>query len=199
MYPFALRGEYVEPIQFEELEHMLTSAGALVGAAECHGNLCGILCGGRTPESSRWVEHTLGAQPAGETPECEAELEQLSHQMRRILDHEELSFEPLLPAGNSRLEHRVEALAQWCQGFLAGLGEARVSQLEELPDDSREVIRDMVEITRAGLEVDGHGDEQEAAYAEIVEYVRVGVLLLLEDLNPLSPTQPVVDPGAQLH
>jgi len=55
----------------------------------------------------------------------------------------------------------------------------------------------MIEISRAGHDVDDTGVEEsddnddEVAYMEIEEYVRMGVLLVYEELQPLQSTQTI--------
>jgi uncharacterized protein YgfB (UPF0149 family) len=67
-----------------------------------------------------------------------------------------------------------------------------------LPGEVGEVVRDLTEISR--VEVDG-GDTEESnenAYAELVEFVRVGVQLLFDELGALrdAPKEPT---GAPFH
>lgn len=192
----------MQATDFEQLELALARAGAVMGAAECHGTLCGMYCVGQTPDSAHLTRRALGegdvAEVSGEA--CRQALDDLSAQTGEILEHAGLEFEPLLPHDAHDLQARVEALGAWCQGFLAGLGEGGSGLLEKLPEDSREVVGDLVEISRAGLEVeDSELEEQETAYAEIVEYVRVGVLLLLEDLNPRESGGPPPEAPPGLH
>ncbi len=192
----------MQATDFEQLELALGRAGAVMGASECHGTLCGLHCVGHMKDNSQLLSRALGEGPgAGETVVgCRQALDELTTHTRDILEHAGLEFEPLLPHDAHDLQARVEALSAWCQGFLAGLGEAGSGLLEKLPDDSREVVSDLVEISRAGLEVDDSSlEEQESAYAEIVEYVRVGVLLLLEDLHPRAPDAPVLETPSELH
>ncbi len=199
---FANRGITMQATDYEQLELALGRAGAVMGASECHGTLCGLHCVGRINNSEQLSSRAL-AQEGGEqqaVADCRQALDELARHTRDILEHAGLEFEPLLPHDAHDLQARVEALSAWCQGFLGGLGEAGSGLLERLPEDSREVVSDLVEISRAGLEVDDSSlDEQEGAYAEIVEYVRVGVMLLLEDLNPRAPEAPVQDAPSGLH
>jgi len=66
-----------------------------------------------------------------------------------------------------------------------------------LPEDTAELMKDMIEISRAGQDVDDAGIEEsddnddELAYMEIEEYVRMGVLLIYEELQPLQSTQTI--------
>jgi uncharacterized protein YgfB (UPF0149 family) len=79
-------------------------------------------------------------------------------------------------------------LAQWCNGFLAALGSGLEGRLETLSAEAGEALADLAEIARAQTEgelADETADveEEELAFAEIVEYIRVVVLMLREDLR----------------
>jgi uncharacterized protein YgfB (UPF0149 family) len=91
-----------------------------------------------------------------------------------------------LPEDDAAVEERVEALGQWCQGFLLGISAGGLKDLDKLPGDSGEILRDMVEIARVGsYELEG-GDEDEESFQQLLEYVRTGVLLLNEEVNPTT-------------
>ena len=45
-----------------------------------------------------------------------------------------------------------------------------------------DIIRDMLQITRAGLDEESDEEENESAYGELVEYLRVAAQLSYEDL-----------------
>ena len=45
-----------------------------------------------------------------------------------------------------------------------------------------DIIRDMLQITRAGIDEESDDEDNEAAYAEIVEYIRVAAQLAYEEL-----------------
>jgi uncharacterized protein YgfB (UPF0149 family) len=104
------------------------------------------------------------------------------------LGDDELKFEPLLPSDDAPLEDRVQALALWCHGFLAGLG-ATAPSLTQGGGDSAwldEILRDFGEISRAGLsdEEAAGPDEADFALAEVHEYVRISAQLVYEQLAP---------------
>ena len=93
-----------------------------------------------------------------------------------------MEFELLLPDDAETIEVRTAALAQWCQGFLYGLGAGAIPDASELPGEVGEVVRDFIEISRAGVDAAQDAESNESAYAELVEFVRVGVQLLFEEL-----------------
>jgi uncharacterized protein YgfB (UPF0149 family) len=98
-----------------------------------------------------------------------------------------MEFELLLPADEEPIDVRTAALAQWCQGFLYGLGAGAITDATGLPGDAGEIVRDFTEISRAGVDATQEAESNEAAYAELVEFVRVGVQLLFEELGALRP------------
>jgi hypothetical protein len=75
-------------------------------------------------------------------------------------------------------------LSQWCQGFLYGFGTGDPANPHRMPAAVEEVLRDMTHIARATaeLEDEGESEEVEQAYAEVIEYVRVGVQLIHDEL-----------------
>lgn len=182
------------------LDEALFKVNAMMGAAEAHGVLCGILCARGSIELSEWIDHVLGDQEQGnvllhDTVHQLSELHQMT--MEQIND-DFGQFNLLLPDDDDDLVDRTEALADWCQGFVYGLAAGGISEKSELPIDTKEILLDFIEISRAGhgeTETDDDDDlmateEDEQAFVEVVEYVRTAVLLVNEELQPLqaSPT-----------
>ena len=97
-----------------------------------------------------------------------------------------MEFELLLPEDEAVLDARTVALAQWCQGFLYGLGGSATQDVSRLPGEVGEVVRDLSEITRVGVDDDQSvGIERKRLCGAGVEFVRVGVQLVFEELGPL--------------
>lgn len=174
-----------EVADFEHLDSALKRSNALVGAAELHGTLCGMLCVERAGDGKARIAQLLGENAPGDAPAREsADLAaNLYDETLRQLQDAELGFRLLLPDDAQLLSARAEALGDWCRGFLAGLGLAGVKQGQHLPEDVDEVLRDFIEISRVNFDVEG-GEEDETAYAEVVEYVRMGVLLVCQEFQP---------------
>lgn len=168
------------------------------GAAECHGAMAGLLCAAGKMERAQWLKRLFPSVESGDLLAREAidTLARLYDETARQLDDAVLDFQLLLPDDEEPLDERIEALAEWCQGFLLGMSEGGVKELAALPADSGEVMRDLVEIARAGSYDLAGGEEDEVAYNELLEYVRTGVLLINEELNP---TQAPPRDNATLH
>lgn len=158
-------------------------------AAEAHGLLSGMLCMDAGVSRDDWLD-SLSGSAEGEPNALLAEPETvLIHDVfeatRRELDDFDFSFEPLLPNDEAPLNERAVALSEWCQGFLTGLGYK--DKGSNWPGECTEILNDFVEISR--LDPDASGETDEAAYAELTEYVRVGVQVISSELQPGSPPQ----------
>jgi uncharacterized protein len=172
---------------FDSVDAALARAGADTDAAEGHGTLCGMLSANASLVVEDWFRELLPDAEPGDlvAGEARGRLEALFRETRTMLHDPELGFDLLLPGDDIPLERRFEALGLWCQGFLYGLSVCGVREGAALPKDSAEIVKDLAEIAATGFDVE-HDETNETAYSEIVEYVRVGVLLINEELQPLK-------------
>ena len=161
----------------------LARARAELGAAECHGLLCGLLCSVDEQAPQRWLEEVLGSaeRVQRDGDECRSELLRVLTDTVRTLCSGQCNFVPLLPDDNTGLGVRSEALADWCSGFLYGIGSAGDIQAR-LSKDALEVLSDFSEVTRLSCDAE-ESEASEADYSEIVEYMRIGVMLIFEELR----------------
>ena len=165
---------------YSHIQHLLAEERSLADAAEAHGTLAGCLCAAASHRFEDWLGEIL---PAGKaTPVTAAALEEVYASTAGALEGPEMELELLLPSDAQPLDARAAALAEWCQGFLYGLGSGSIDDASRLSGDAGEVVRDFAEISRASVD-ESHGEESnENAYAELVEFVRVGAQLLYEEL-----------------
>ena len=181
-------------IGYERLGEALAGVGAVDAAAEYHGALVGALCV-QAPadiELLRLVEID-GAPDA----RLRGELRQLCDQTLAALQDSDMAFAPLLPDDEAALVPRVRALAAWCEGFLFGLASKPGLDLQRYSQEMQEIVRDFTEFTQAAVGDEDDPNIEETAYAELVEYVRVGAQLVFMELHP----RPTLDPSEshQLH
>ena len=179
---------------YDEFERVLRDARALPEPAEAHGTLAGALCSSRNYGLIEWLREIL----PDDSPDDEAlqspVLQNVYNAMVRTLVGNDSDFEPLLPDDESSLTERADALSLWCQGFLYGLGSGATPDPGEVSTEAREIIQDFTEITHVGVDAGDDNEENEAAFAEVVEFVRVGVQLLFVELAPARGEEP--EPGA---
>jgi hypothetical protein len=168
---------------FDELQRALVQSRALADAAEAHGTLVGSLCASRCSLAD-WLAEIL---PEGRAEHAAADsLRAVFDSTAGALLDGTLAFTPLLPADDTPIVARTLALGEWCQGFLYGLGTGvAVPEASQLPGETAEVLRDMTEITHVDVDPADGAESNEAAYAELVEFVRVGVQLLFDQLQSL--------------
>lgn len=157
--------------------------------AELHGRLCGQLCADPGLEPATWL--TIAATETDADAALNATLQQLFATSARQLASSCFDFHLLLPDDDQALALRTEALAGWCQGFLVGLGLGGLKTIAGLPGDVGEFLRDVGVIAQVDTATASGDDGDEVAYAEIVEFLRIGVLLVQQALH--------TPPGKQRH
>lgn len=99
------------------------------------------------------------------------------------LDNPDLEFSLLLPDDDEPLLARSVALGEWCEGFLYGLSLGGVKDFSMFSEETREFAEDLVDISRLEQEPDD-SEENESALFDIIEYVRMGVIMLHDELAP---------------
>ena len=173
-------------IDHDELEMALGRVSALMGGSETHGVLCGMICAQGKIDEQAWMGQVIEHEDVSEPALRSCELMRILHQQTiRQMNDTNLSFTLLLPDDDQPLLQRVEGLGDWCQGFLFGLGMGGLGEADILDDEAKEFLEDMTEITRVELpDADEASEEGNASFEEVVEYIRMGVLMLYEELQP---------------
>lgn len=161
--------------------------------AECHGVACGLLVRQPASRADAFLDllDTLEIvhEPGAAMRDALADL--FGTAGLQLAD-QDMGFQIWLPDDEEPLESRTAALAHWCNGFLASIGSGRDGRLETLSAEAGEALADLREIALAeieSVEIDETAglEAEEQAFAEIVEYIRIVVLTLREDLRgPLT-------------
>ena len=184
-----------EKVEYDILEESLKRCGSNWDAAQSHGLLTGRLAIAGVSAGPDWLLQVLEGVDEGTAlrTECEKHLDTLYQSTFWQLSERLSEFEPLLADDDDDVGLRTAALAHWSEGFLHGLvsakhGEALKQRLGAEP--LSDIIKDMLQITRAGLDEELDEEENESAYFELVEYLRVAAQLCYEELadirNPKS-------------
>ncbi len=176
----------------------MSECRAVTGAAEAHGSLTGALCATDNYRLEDWLAEIL---PEGTTPgqAAVASLRQLYEATRGALIGTQMQFDLLVPDDEEPIEQRTEALTLWCNGFIYGLGSGGAQDPERLPGDAGEIVRDLAQIMRAGIDEREAVEVNESALSELVEFVRVGVQVVFEELRALRQPRPSRPSRLQLH
>ncbi|NKF22401.1 UPF0149 family protein [Solimonas marina] len=185
-----------EPLSYDDLQEVFSGFGRADDLSEYHGALCGVLCVNK-PEDIDLLR-LIDADDESALPsdaKTRALLTTLRDATIEALQDEDLGFELLLPDDETALVPRVRALGAWCQGFLYGLASRPGLDLDKLSPEAREIVHDFSQFTQAAVGEDDDQNVEETAYAELVEYVRVGAQLLYMEMHP----RPTLDPAESNH
>lgn len=173
------------PVSYSALSAALPRLGFDQPAAEYHGALCGALCV-RMVEEVDVLQVLQAIEPDEHDLAAGSLLNSLRAEAVNALANGVAPPQLLLPDDALPLALRAAALGEWCEGFLYGLASRKGFDLKKASEDVREVVQDFAEFTRMGFEDSDDEETQEAAYAELVEYVRVGAQLVFLELTPTT-------------
>ena len=179
------------------LEHLKVP----LSRAEAHGVLCGLLAASQTSVAkTRWFSELLdAAEMRADDVSAKAEdlkiLDAWFAEELDALNNADLGFLPAVPDDSAPIGTRVQALGEFCAGFTYGLGLATANRGNKaLPTDTRELAEDFQAIDGAEMDMSASGTSGESdnadedAYIELLEYVKVGVLLIHEEMKPVTPS-----------
>lgn len=175
--------QHNDTTDYDRLQATLELAGMELSASEVHGVVCGELCRAARVGWDAGIPSVLGV-PDPESGAGHAVLktvDSLIEESRQALDGG-MNFALLLPDGDDPIEERTEALADWARGFSVALLRGDRLTLKDLPDNSAEVVKDLIKISEA--QPGEQTEENERALTEIEEYMRVGIQLVYEELHP---------------
>jgi hypothetical protein len=172
-----------ENLRYDELADALSRLGYSQDAAEYHGAMCGALCVKAVDEIDpiRLLDMPAPAPESG--AEARQALQRLRGESADAFMAGEMAFSPLLPDDEAQLDRRVRALSAWCEGFLYGLASGRPLNMKQCSPEFKEIVRDFTEFTHAGVTENEDAEIEETAYAELVEYIRVGAQLIYMELH----------------
>jgi uncharacterized protein len=180
--------------KYTELNKALSKTTLKLHPSQVHGIMCGIFCG--SPQNTAWEELITGGKEPGKTHELLQKLYDVSaKQLKDFL----FDFQLVLPPDSEDLPKRAEALSLWCQGFLTGLKLAHVPIVERTPSEMTEAINDLIEIAKMNYEDVVASEEDEVAYVELVEYVRMAIILIYQDQREIEAANRVPDQSNHLH
>ncbi len=188
--------------QFDHLSGLFRRLDVPIPVSEAQGLLCGLLCAQTTATAKKtWFVELLEAaslDPATVADRA-SDIKMLDDWFSEIvasLHASELTFETIGPAETIELPKRLRALGDFCAGFTYGVGLGAAARgNKSFPSDTRELIEDFNKIDSGATEDFSENaqaevsDEDESAFMELQEYVRVGVLLIQEELKPVTESE----------
>jgi uncharacterized protein YgfB (UPF0149 family) len=169
---------------FDKVSTFLSTIGANLDAAKTHGILCAFICCGNIMDGKCWLAPILEAQAleVGQEGDHRSILMELYEASWQKLQSMEFDFKLLLPDEESPLSMRAHALSQWCLGFILGLEMAGLNREEGVSEDVDEFFQHLEEIAELDHQHLSADASDEPAYTEVIEYVRIGILMVYNDM-----------------
>ncbi len=195
---------------YQDLTQLVETAEMVLTLEEMHGLLCGILITGKAVSVSMYIDMVTDSNGHDTSHDVSHDISHdISHDTsnkalgdvlgklyddtRCELQSPTLEFEPLLPDDDYPLDERMVAACSWARGLIIGLAKQGidVQGIDDVSADSTDFIKDMYQVSQAEFQV-AFDEESELVYSELVEYLKMGTLLLQEEFNPIdgeiSPT-----------
>ncbi len=163
---------------YQDINTIVVKTNSELSAAEAQGMAAGMLCVKSGTQTEFWLQEILQDDHKA-TEDDIALLANLFAETRSLLCSDEFEFDLLLPDEDCSFSEQVDALGQWCQGFLYGLGSATTTS--SWSEEVREIVKDIAECTK--LEVGEEDEDAENDIMEITEYLRAAVIFLRTELN----------------
>ena len=170
------------------LNQSLLTSDFAGSAAQAHGIASALCCRAITPAQVEDISDKFNLNDQVSL----VSVQSLMEMSLRNLSQTNFSFDLWLPQ-DAGLIVESAALSEWCSGFIIAFLHNGETILDTLSEMAKEAIDDLIEI--AGVEhtidtgEDEHFAQNEVAFFEIREYVRMSVQLVFEELNPHQETE----------
>jgi len=164
---------------YTELSRILQKTFPNSNASQIHGLLCGNICA-----TSGRIMHIVDILPqVKKSKKIRTVIQEIFETSYHQISEFSFEFSLILPTDEVDINMRAESLGLWCQGFLSGLKQIITSKNVKFSHDVKEALTDMTEIAKVNFGDIAEDDEDETAYFELVEYVRLSVLMIFHELK----------------
>lgn len=171
--------------EYAALTATLQQAAIPLSPAELHGMLSGSLCVGDAWQGESWFEQALlskdASNPCQDKTQCRENILQLYRYTSEQLCEMSFGFQLMLPDDEQLLRDRVEALSDWCRGIITALKLAGIQMGDAKSDDARDALLYLHQVVDIDLDSVSISEEDERAYVDAVEYVRLAVVMLYSE------------------
>lgn len=160
--------------------------------AEIHGTVCGYLCTGNFTAARDYIQQFVKKdEPDRDAVDSLYQLVDISQQQ---INTHSFDFHLLLPDDDDDLSFRAEALSVWCMGFNRSLNECHIEKDDLQDEESRDALLHIEEFANIDFNNLAIDEEDEKAFTELNEYIRMAVLMIHTELN-----KPVTDGNKTVH
>lgn len=168
----------------------LQSSSLSVTPAELHGLLAGMLSGGLSITDKSWqpllFDYTNDGM--GWPDKALKHAESLLSLSISELTGSGMNLFVLLPDDDADLMEMADALSEWVNHFISGLGLVNVA-LKNAPKDIKEALSDLEEISKLGIDEDDDLQEQADLLEQVIEHVKACVLTVHAEFGKRVPLE----------
>ena len=189
----------MKTLNYDEISSQLADWASICSSSEIHGLVSGLASVGLASDYAMVEKIILRHVDENSCSGfVEQAVEAIHGAVLEQLDDVEFSFETLIPDDDEELHSRVEALSEWCQGFLVGFGTGVKTDEGRFSQEAQELLRDLVEISQVGQErSEEPSEEDEVALTELEEYVRTAVMMLYSEFVLSKEVQDKTEPSPE--
>ena len=187
-------------MDFETVNEVLEPFPELESPAFIQGMLIGLLCADNDIKEAVWIKKLIEeAQIKSVKERFLKVLDEVFQDTNKGLNGSGFELQLCIPDDNQSLVLRAAMLGQLSEGVLYGLGlGGALDQAEnKISDNVRELVDDLGQIARIDIsdlsQSQQDSDAQESDFMELVEFVKVGILTINEELNP-TQAAPIMNP-----
>lgn len=174
---------------YEDVANVLFATASSTSPSEAHGILCGLICASRRED--RIVTETsmiASAVDKEDTPSVNIDvLLNLYAITCKQLESMELNLELLLPDDDYDAGIRLQALCEWCHGYLIGLNLTNRDLGQRLSlglsEEVKGAMQRISELANSEFYSNERNDSNEWDLLEVTEFVRVAVLMIYTEFN----------------
>lgn len=180
-------------LEYYDVQDVLDLASPGADPADSHGLLCGLICAAGFADPQRWLPEVFDDFNPRDAAQAKAYqcLQSVYEHTLASLHSENLDFELLLPEDDAPLSERVESLAAWCSGFLSGLGLGGLPEQSKLSEELAELLDDVAQIAKVDFDLENSDENENVAFEEVVEYLRIGAMFIHDELQPAAAPQQI--------
>ncbi|BCN93639.1 hypothetical protein THMIRHAM_14240 [Thiomicrorhabdus immobilis] len=186
-------------MDFEQVNEAIAPFPELESPAFIQGMLIGLLCGDNDIQEAVWVKKLIEEAQIKSVKESFLKvLDEVFQETNKGMNGSGFELNLCIPDDSESLVFRAAMLGQLCEGILYGLGliGALNDAEREIPREVQELVEDLGQIARIDIgdlsDSESLTDVEESDFMELVEFVRVGILTINEELNP-TQAPPIMD------
>ena len=175
--------------QWDSLSALLESYHSAYGLSEIQGLCLGVICTGRHKDIGYWqiqLEKTLLDDPdilVNALPQEGVDwLKKLLTHCFQALTHPHFELDLCLPDDTVPIETRLQAVSDWCKGFIFGLGLGGPDVSIWSQPNIKEALEDIAQIQKIDTQP-AENQESEKDYIELVEYLKIATFVIFEECS----------------